>query len=176
MRRAVTRGLGAIVLLGAAACITGCGAKELVSVNKPIPANARTSFAVQAISGMNFTGANESFVSGGGIRLSVSSSVVNFVSILTHCGPGSASFVELTPERLVVKNFATHFDNRRCTPEQLAAADRVGAVISSSPRYRFDGERLQLISEETTVTLAYVETQDLVVDSNGEVVPGTRSG
>ena len=71
MRRAVTRGLAAIALLGAAACIAGCGAKELVSVNKPIPANARTSFAVQAISGMNFTGADESFVSGGGIRLSV---------------------------------------------------------------------------------------------------------
>jgi hypothetical protein len=36
--------------------------------------------------------------------------------------------------------FETHFDAANCTPEQFVAAEHVGTVIGSSPRYRFDGE------------------------------------
>jgi hypothetical protein len=49
-----------------------------------------------------------------------------------------------------------------CTPQQFAVAWRVGAVIASSPRYRFDGARLQLISEKTTITLALVSKAEMV--------------
>ena len=60
-------------------------------MNEPIPANMRTSFKVQKISGMNYTGADESFLSGGGIQLNVLNSVVKDVGILTGCGPAHGS-------------------------------------------------------------------------------------
>ena len=66
-----------------------------------------------------------------------------------------------------MNSFDTRFESGMCTPEQFAAAERVGAVIASGPRYRFDGERLQLIDGKTTVTFALVKTQPLV---NGSTV------
>ena len=156
---------------------SGCG---LVgdSAGKPIPANSRSSFRVQSISGMNFTGgADENFIFGKGVRLSFQIHDISLVSMLSACGPGDA-VVRLTSGRLMVNEFNTHFnaDNGRCDPERLDATERVSAVISSSPRYRFDGQRLELSSEQTTVTLELIETEDLVVTDTGEIVPKSRNG
>jgi hypothetical protein len=162
MRGALCRGLGALAIaFTAVVCAAGCGAKDLVSVNQPIPADMRTTFKVQKISGMNYTSADEDFLSGGGIQLNVLNSIVKEFSIHTGCGSAIGKHREITADRVVMRDYVTHFDASKCTPEQLAAAERVGAVIASSPRYRFDGERLQLISDKATITLTLVSKAEM---------------
>ena len=170
MRRAVVRRLGAVVIV-AAACAAGCGA-----VTKPLPANTLTVFDVQKISGVNYTGAGESAMSGGGIRFHINSSVVSGVLVETGCGGGGTSGFQLTADHLVVGEFVNGIDPAKCTPEQFAAVDRVRELMSSSPRYRFDGKELQLIGEKTTVTLTLVESRSVEIDSEGHMHLGTRSG
>ena len=161
MRGTVARRLGAIGIV-TAACVAGCGAKDLVSVNQPIPADMRTTFRVQKISGMDFVGADESSGSGGGIQLNVLNSVVKDFLIVTRCGTAHGSHFDITAERVAIDDFVTRFDAEKCTAEQLAAAERVSAVIATSPRYRFDGERLQLISDKATITLRLVSKAEMV--------------
>ena len=175
IRRTVARRLGAIAVVVAVVCAAGCGAKDLVSVNEPLPANTIASFDVQKISGMNYTGAGESFLSAGGIRININNSVLANVTMFTHCGGGGTSGFELTAERFVVRDFVNGIDAAKCTPEQFAAVDRIRVLLLSSPRYRFDGGHLQLISDKTTVTLALVETHDVVINSEGGISSGTRS-
>jgi hypothetical protein len=175
IRTGVARRLGAIAVFVAAAGVTGCGAKDVVTVNEPLPANTVVSFDVQKISGMNYTGAGESFLSAGGIRINIMNSVLTSVTMFTHCGGGGTSGFELIADRFVVRDFVNSIDPAKCTPEQFAAVERVRVLMSSSPRYRFDGDQLQLISDKTTVTLTLVETQNVVIDSEGGISSGTRS-
>ena len=161
MRWAVARCFGTMAII-AAACVAGCGAKDLVSVNQPIPADMVTTFKVEKISGMNYTGADESFMGGGGIQLNILNGMVKTFFVVTGCGPATGQHREITADRVVMRDFETHFNAGKCTAEQLAAAERVGAVIAASPRYRFNGERLQLISDNATITLTLVDKQEMV--------------
>jgi hypothetical protein len=112
-RETVARRLAASLLLGAAACAAGCGAKNLVSVNKPLPANTLTSFDVQKISGLNYTGAGESAMSGGGIRFNITNSaLMSNVLVLTHCGGGGTSEFQLTADPFVVHMTLTLVETR----------------------------------------------------------------
>ena len=106
-------------------------------------------------------------MSGGGIQLNVLNSVVKSVLLLTGCGAGSGQHREITADRVVMRDFVTRFDACKCTAEQLAAAERVGAVIATSPRYRFNGERLQLISDKATITLTLVSKAEMINGSTG---------
>jgi hypothetical protein len=94
----------------------------------------------------------------------------------TRCGVFHSSHLELTSDRIVVKGTDNLLKAAACTAEQFAAAERVREVIASSPRYRFDGERLQLISDKTTVTFVLISTSEMVADGEGGYVSKSRSG
>lgn len=165
IRGAVVRRLGAIAIV-AAACVTGCGAKDLVSVNQPMPSETLFTFLLRDISDLDYE-VPEGGVSNGGMQFMVSNSMFGSLLLWTRCGTANAMRLELTGDRFVVNGFDTRFESGKCTPEQFAAAERVGAVIASGPRYRFNGERLQLINGITTVTFALLKTQPLVNGSTG---------
>ena len=166
-RRAVTRGLGAIALLGAFACITGCGAKDIVSVNKAMPSETLFTFVLRDISDLDYKVPPEGGIDKGSMQLTVDNSVIASVLIWTRCGSGLAKRLEITADRFVVKEIEDNFDAAKCSPEQLVAAKHVVDVIGSSPRYRYNGERLQLIGEKATVTFALLTTQPLINGNTG---------
>jgi hypothetical protein len=166
MRRAVARPLSALAVI-LAALASACGAADLVSVNEPLPNHAAMTFTVSKISGTDFE-APEGGTQEGGMQFNLANdTVLKDLFLWTRCGVLHSSHVEITGDHVVATQFDDRLEPAKCTPEQLAAVKRVGEVLASSPRYRFDGERLQLVADKTTVTFVLRNTTPLV---NGNTV------
>jgi hypothetical protein len=71
----------------------------------------------------------------GAMQFMVNNSMFSNLFLWTRCGTAIAPRFELTADRFVSTDFVTRFDTGKCTPEQFVAAERVGAVIASNPRY-----------------------------------------
>ena len=77
--------------------------------------------------------------------------------ILTTCGIITSTHdTDITADRFIVTGVIKKFDASPCTSEQLAASEKIAALVESNPRYDYDGKRLRLKGETITATFELV--------------------
>jgi hypothetical protein len=73
------------------------------------------------------------------------------LTLATACGFWSAHDAEIGEAQIVVRSTSTQLHERNCSESQWQSADRVVAVLTSNPQFVFDGSRLSIEGDGTTL-------------------------